>query len=438
MNKTFPHWAFALQLFVSACPLGCVDDHSPTTPAEQNLDADPSVLDAQREAPPTDTSETARRDFGAIDSTPPDSSPIDGRDPQSEEDQVVYGRVDIVDGRSDLLDLVVPTDTLSLTLVAAGDESVMYTVEHLEDANGRVIVSERPEGVEITDDHRRLTPFPGPFLSPNRSASASTAVGTLLAPNNPDIRVPPGTWRFGLGALGEQGRVTTTASVTAIIKRAGTPQVTGALTVHFFFTGARGWTAGTAENNPEFQEAFGRMRRVYEAVGVRLDDPTYDDIPERFRLVDAGPQEPGPNESTLHQMFRLNDYDSGVALFFVDRIGTGQNGGFIAGISGGTPGPALQGSSVRGGIAISTEMLPDPASIGHVMGHETGHFLGLFHTQELSGGISDQIQDTEDGPGGNDNLMFPTVTSDLAHLTDEQAWVLHRSILVTPLEEARP
>ena len=48
------------------------------------------------------------------------------------------------------------------------------------------------------------------------------------------------------------------------------------------------------------------------------------------------------------------------------------------------------------------------------MGHETGHFLGLFHTQEFAQGITDQIDDTATGFNNADNLMFPTVTPEEA------------------------
>ena len=314
----------------------------------------------------------------------------------------------------------------------------MYTIEHLEGPNGETFVTEDPVGVEITDVHRQLTPFPGPFLSPNRSASAGTGVGTLLAPNTPSVELNPGIWRFSVGALRSLNRVDTSVDVTALIKRGSDVQSAGVVSVNLFFTGARDWNAANTPNDPSFQQALTRMAAFYEAVGIRLGEVTYNDIPERYRVVDTGSDDLTASGSSLHEMFRLNQYESGVSFFFVDRIGTGQNGGFIAGLSGGTPGPVTQPNNVRNGIAVATLMFPDPDAIGHVMGHEMGHFLGLFHTQEFIPSITDQIEDTPVGEAGADNLMFPTVTNMPAYLSDGQAWVLHRNILVRRRDEAQP
>ena len=133
-------------------------------------------------------------------------------------------------------------------------------------------------------------------------------------------------------------------------------------------------------------------------------------------------------------MFTLNSYESGVALFFVDRIGMGQAGGIVGGISGGTPGP-LRAETVRSGVAVATLLSSSPAELGHVMAHETGHFLGLFHTQETVGGIVDQLDDTPTGFIGSDNLMFPTVTSAPANLSDEQAWVIYRNPIIEAADD---
>ena len=74
------------------------------------------------------------------------------------------------------------------------------------------------------------------------------------------------------------------------------------------------------------------MRAVFSGWG-RPHGQGYRDIDSRYRNVDSG--RPGQScGSSLHRMFSENSEDSGVALF-VDRIGTANDGGFVAGISEG-------------------------------------------------------------------------------------------------------
>lgn len=342
--------------------------------------------------------------------------------------------VDITDGRSERIPVILPDDVESILLYATGQEDVLYAIEHLESPSGELLIAERPPGVEITDSLRRLTPFPGPFASPNRSGSAGLGFASILAPNNPAIRLYGGEWFIQVGALSGGIRTSSSIHLSGLIRRTP-PTAESILNLHLFFTGANDWTRESAMTDPRFARALSRMNAVFNDVGVRLNIKSYQNIDDAFRTIDTGPAGPDSPPSTLHQMFEENTFDDGVSLFFVDRIGTAADGGFVAGISGGTPGPGALREHFRGGVAIATEMFEDPSTIGHIMAHETGHYLGLFHTREFLEGITDQLDDTPEDASGDDNLMFPTVTSERTYLSDSQGWVLHRNPLLSPMPE---
>jgi len=153
-------------------------------------------------------------------------------------------------------------------------------------------------------------------------------------------------------------------------------------------------------------------------------------------------------------------------LFLVTRIGSG---GTVAalGIDGTIPGPATVNGTVASGAMVSAESLGAgscPAAgapldllrcgadeVAYVAAHESGHFLGLYHTSEIFGGQWDPLSSTpkcasscggfgvaatscrtSSGCGGGLNLMFPLLdgTVSRGYLTGEQGQVARASPLV--------
>lgn len=325
------------------------------------------------------------------------------------------------------LPFTLPDDVISFTIVFVEEvDSALMTVTHLNGPDGETLVSPMPEGYTPSARDQFIGPFPGGFYSPNRSAASATGAGGLLVPNNPDIAVQGGEWQVRFAAInGLTGRAAETrANVQILVKRAVEAPACGRLPVHMHFTGAHGWTADNAPDDADFQRALDRMRGFYADVGITLDPITYDDVEDPPEEVDAT----GGPGSAMHSLFATNAYDDGLAIFFVARI-TSPFGTGVGGVAGGIPGPTLQPGTPRSGVVVATQLEDDPEAIGHIMGHESGHFLGLFHSVEFIG-ETDQIADTPTNTRDQSNLMFPTVTAGEAMLSPGQGWVLHKNASV--------
>ncbi len=118
----------------------------------------------------------------------------------------------------------------------------------------------------------------------------------------------------------------------------------------------------------------------------------------------------------------------------------------LLGIAAGVPG-SLGSKGDSNGVMVSLgvdgELAYIAENVANTAAHEMGHFLGLFHTSELSG-IADPLEDTahcetEDGGFSDielcddvDNLMFPLSREAgllSTRLTDEQLFILKSSPL---------
>ena len=326
-------------------------------------------------------------------------------------------------GASDYLTIELPDDVISLTIIGLGHPGFQYVVERLEGPNGEIAVHPQPPGVTISDFQRQaLGVWAGQFLSPNRASPAEEVTGLLL-PNTPLMDVTPGGWKFKIaGASQSSGFGGPPIQVVALVKRAETRPVAGMLPMHFYFTGSNGWTAASAPDNAAFQQALARMAEFYAHIGIELVAQSFQDIDESYRRIDINIFGGGSSEQ-LNALYAESVHDDGVNLFFVDALGPA--GSPIGGIAGGIPGPNLISGTARSGVVVNTSIDNNPLAIGHVMGHETGHYLGLFHTTELLlQGINDPIPDTPEGRTSASNLMFPTVTPMDASLTPGQGFVL--------------
>ncbi|HEY8426818.1 MAG TPA: hypothetical protein VIL20_00525, partial [Sandaracinaceae bacterium] len=128
-----------------------------------------------------------------------------------------------------------------------------------------------------------------------------------------------------------------------------------------------------------------------------------------------------------------------VHVFFVRSIDG------ALGIASGIPGPHAMYGTGASGVAIATDAIPPPMLPGVIV-HEIGHFMGLFHSSEFDGTVSDPFPDTPEcradrdanGDGfvapeecfdaGAENLMFWAGTG--TSLSPQQGELMRRALFV--------
>ena len=271
---------------------------------------------------------------------------------------------------------------------------------------------------------------------PNIPGSVSVAL-----PNSPTLPFKPGQWTFYL-----VGAKATTANVYAVIKL----QPSSTLNMNLFFVGVPPLSATTAAADPGFQAILSKVRTIYSQIGVTLGDLAYIDItgPDAATFTDV-------TESQLPSLFQLSAnpkaLDKAVNIFFVHSIaGSALSGYIILGESGGIPGTPVPGAT-SSGVAVTMADFPNGLDgIGETLAHETGHWLGLFHTTEAGGTAFDPLPDTPECsllPYDTDhdgilqpqecvnrdaaNLMFwtndPSISATQEILTPNQGFVMVRN-----------
>jgi hypothetical protein len=235
---------------------------------------------------------------------------------------------------------------------------------------------------------------------------------SVLLPNSPTVPFASGPWTFNLLASKP-----TNADVQALIKTASNlPLKTGTLNANLFFVGVPGLDAKTAPSDPNFQAILSKMQRIYAQVGIQLGALTYIDIkgPDATTFSDL-------NDVDLGALMQLSDarqaHDGAINIFFVHSIlGAGLPGFIILGESAGIPGVPVRGTS-ESGLAVTMADFPNNFpngmdSIAQTIAHETGHWLGLFHTTEAQGTTFDPLPDTPECPRvpydtDHDGIMLP-------------------------------
>jgi hypothetical protein len=241
-------------------------------------------------------------------------------------------------------------------------------------------------------------------ISINRT-DATDGLYTLLVATNPAVAVEAGDWTvtFSSGSTPFDG------NLTQVTKTA--PAVDNLLDLNIYSVGLDGLDAATLEADADFQAILANVSSIYnfDIRAITYNDVTGGDA-DTYGVIDS--------DAELAAMFALSPSESNISLniFLVSDISTGE-----LGLAGGVPGPPVIQGTTRSGVCVNmgsylaavaagdATMLADASSeLEIIMAHESGHFLGLYHTVEKNGLA------IVDGINGEDPLGDTPVCPDTA------------------------
>jgi hypothetical protein len=233
-----------------------------------------------------------------------------------------------------------------------------------------------PDGATVFD----LDALAPGAVPPRNPINPFGAPLTVLLPASDDAA--SGTYTLALAAESR------TAVDRVLVARDGRGRT---LDVDLYLVAGRFAGRGGGGLVPALREAIEVFRATYADAGIAVGEvrthAVVGGLARRYAVIEG---DGGGGLPELGPLFTLTAGAQGpsVSWFFVREVEG------ALGIAGGIPGAQALPGTEASGLAVSSDLLAGDIELGSVLVHETGHFLGLFHTSELDGTVLDPFDDT--------------------------------------------
>jgi hypothetical protein len=326
----------------------------------------------------------------------------------------------------DVISFDVPAGTGSISIFSQSTGATTDSIVFRNTTIGNTVVPtslKDPGGNLVYDDSANPPADPSGQIAFYGAESVSTGVITL--PNTSRYvhqvasqgGLAPGTWQFVvndfalecLNTSGCSGGSNAGHYDIQVLTKPGVAASTGTIAASLYLVGGS-LTAATAVSDPALARMVRTLGQIYAGAGLCLGSVTAFDVPGWARtkygsglaVDDTSPC------SDLDQMFTLSAPGNQLNLFLVnDLVATHQGGATLVGVDGTIPGPSTTGGTIHSGAAVSSADLSTLGcgatidfrncgadEVAYIAAHEGGHWMGLYHTTEMTGDSFDPVGDT--------------------------------------------